>query len=117
MQEGFISLTHPTFVHNAVKALSNTTIGGFPIQVGPVDEPRLHRTLRTRGLKGRAEAAERGVVTGDGPAAGITQPGKNVIIYGLPPKTTPFGLKKYLNDFSLADSLENGEQEIVKLET
>jgi hypothetical protein len=43
------------------------------------------RQMRTRGAKGKAEAAMRQALSGDGPDAGITERGKAVVVWGLPP--------------------------------
>ena len=82
-QEGFISFTSPTFLPNAVKALSNATVGGYPIAVHPSKPPSEHQR-RTRGFRGRAQAAERGAFSGDGPGASIPKSGQNVVVSGLP---------------------------------
>jgi len=114
--EGFISFTHPSFLRNAIKTLRNSKVGGYSIAVAPSVSPHepSARSQRTRGFKGRAEAAERGIVVGDGPGAGVTRPGKSVVMYGLPPTITPHAMKRYLQEYMQADS---GEKEIVKIES
>ena len=70
---------------------------------------------RSRGIKGRENAANRGAVTGSGPDAGVREHGKNVVIWGLPGRLSPEGLKEYLKGFRLAGST-NDEPDIIKIE-
>jgi hypothetical protein len=71
-------------------------------------------TFRRRGAEGRQEAANRGLLTGDGPDGGLASNGKNVIMWGLPGKLEPEYLKSYLKRFTLSG--KKGEEEITKLE-
>ncbi|THH33856.1 hypothetical protein EUX98_g274 [Antrodiella citrinella] len=113
-QEGFISFTHPSFVRNAIKSLRHSIMGGYTVTVEPSASPdEVPHSLRSRGFKGRAEAAERGIVAGDGAGAGISKPGKSVLMYGLPPQISAPAMKRYLQDYMQADS---GEKEIVRIE-
>ena len=70
---------------------------------------------RTRGQKGRMEAAERGIVLGNGPSGGITSNGKAVTITGLPGKMDATAVKDWLRSFKLAGNEENAK-EIVQIE-
>lgn len=70
--------------------------------------------FRRRGVEGRQEAANRGLLTGDGPDGGLASNGKNVILWGLPGRLDPQTLKAYLKRFTLSG--RPGEEEIMKLE-
>lgn len=70
--------------------------------------------VRTRGLAGRQEAADKGLIDGHGANGGISGNGKNVIVWGLPGKLPSDGLRNYLRAFRLSD--ENGQESIVKIE-
>lgn len=66
-------------------------------------------------MVGRREAADRGVLTGDGPSGGIIANGLSVVITGLPGRMTTGGLKHWLRNFKLAgDTAE--EKEIIRIE-
>jgi hypothetical protein len=68
---------------------------------------------RSRGGKGRADAAARGVL-GKGPSAGLKTGANSVSLSGFPEYTKPEFVKIFLKSFKLATS---GEQEVVKLDT
>ena len=82
--------------------------------------PSLHNAsdnfFRRRGERGRGEAVERGVVTGDGPSGGITGSGKSVVLYGLPGKMTEEGVSFFVRSFKLAGMAPKKEKDIVKLD-
>lgn len=80
----------------------------LPLQATAIPNPL--RMTRTRGLTGRQEAAQKGLIDGKGPNGGTSGNGKNVILWGLPGKLFPDGLKSYLRSFRLSDQ---GDQEIV----
>jgi hypothetical protein len=69
---------------------------------------------RMRGSFGRQEAANKGLVDGNGPNGGTSGNGKNVIMWGLPGKLPPDGLRNYLRAFRLSDASD--EESIVKIE-
>lgn len=89
------------------------SLSGFHIQAN--DSPPPVVPVRTRGVEGRREAAERGIIDGDGPGGGITGSGRNVSIAGLPGKMTPEGVKAWLKSFKLAGSTTDGK-EIAKID-
>ncbi|KAF7791309.1 hypothetical protein EIP86_002323 [Pleurotus ostreatoroseus] len=97
----------------AVESLNDSIMGGFTISATPSPPPLTHR--RTRGVDGRQEAAARGALTGDGPSAGITGNGRNVVITGLPGKMTSEGVKLWLKNFKLAGNTAE-EKEINKIQ-
>jgi hypothetical protein len=89
-------------------------MAGFPLDVvltGSLD----NIPGRSRGAKGRENAMNRGVITGNGPDAGVRERGKNVVVWGLPGRLTPEDLREYLKGFRLAGST-SGEHDIIKIE-
>jgi hypothetical protein len=98
-----ITLTGPDFLRDNLRLLERFTIAGEPVSAEPkiVEESR----PRTRGTKGRAEAEERGVATGNGPHAGLLQnTGKTVVIWGFPGKMTAGMALPYFHEFKVAKS-------------
>jgi len=95
-------------------ALRNATISSLPI-TSVSSPPPTSSAARTRGTKGRMAAAERGLFFGDGPRGGVVNEGKNVVLWGLPGRLTPEGLKGLLRNFKLAGT-EGGKKEFMKLE-
>jgi len=100
----------------AVKRLRNATMSGSPVQpilTQVVDVP----ATRSRGAKGREEAAARGCITGTGPDAGVTDRGKGVVLWGLPGRMTADELKELLSfkGFFLMDG-ETAKGNVVLIE-
>ncbi|KAI0725159.1 hypothetical protein C8Q72DRAFT_877568 [Fomitopsis betulina] len=110
----WLTLSSPNHMQHALKAMQGAVLSGKTLGATPADDPS-EAVTRTRGVKGRLEAAERGLYTGNGPN-GMSGRGKGVVLYGLPGKLTPGGLHTYLRNFKLA-SAEAGQHEIVKLDT
>jgi hypothetical protein len=69
--------------------------------------------MRSRGLKGREEASERSIVSGNGSQGGITDVGRSVVLSGLPGRISTDAVRRYLRDYSLM----GGQAEVVKLES
>ncbi|KAH9951225.1 hypothetical protein B0H21DRAFT_269749 [Amylocystis lapponica] len=113
--KAYVTLTQPDFVPSALRSLKGTIVGGAMIEAGSVREDQVHRPTRTRGARGRAQAAERGIMDGNGVGAGVTSTGRSVVLSGLPGKLTPDALKEFLKSFKLAGH-DNDKREIVKLE-
>ncbi|KAH9842587.1 uncharacterized protein C8Q71DRAFT_720094 [Rhodofomes roseus] len=113
--QAWLTLTSPTFLPHTVNALNGAVISGKLLQAAARDPMPQSQLARTRGVKGRLEAAERGIITGSGPDGGRTGQGKGVVIYGLPGKFGAEAVRTYLKEFKLAAS-EDGQKEIVKLE-
>ncbi|CCM02401.1 uncharacterized protein FIBRA_04499 [Fibroporia radiculosa] len=112
----WLTITSPNFAQNTAKSLNRSMLGASTIASHPADPSAKTRPpFRTRGTKGRLEAAERGLVMGMGPDGGVSNQGRNVVIYGMPGKMTPESLREYLKSFKLAGS-EGGQKEIIKLE-
>lgn len=75
--------------------------------------PPTETTMRSRGLKGRKEASERSVVTGDGIQGGITDGGRSVLLSGLPGRISTESVRRFLRNYKLM----GGQAEVVKLES
>lgn len=89
-------------------------MAGFPLDVA-ITHSLDDIPGRSRGAKGREDAMKRGVITGNGPDAGVRERGKNVVLWGLPGKLASEALREHLKKFRLAGSA-SGEEDIIKLE-
>jgi len=92
--------------------LNKASMSSLPLRATAVPNP--FPVGRARGSVGREEASNKGLVTGNGPNGGTTGHGKNVIMWGLPGKLPPGGLRSYLRAFRLSDT--SGQESIVKIE-
>lgn len=101
-------------LRKAVQNLHGSVIAGHPVSATPVEQSGRDSVQRIRGARGREQAAQRGVITGDGPNAGITGSGKNVVIYGLPGKMTEEAAGYFLKSFKLSG--QTAEKAIVKID-
>lgn len=105
-------MTDPRFLQPFLKTVKTSIIGGNLVTArvahAKYESPA---STRVRGRKGREEATERGVLTGTGPDANVLQPGKNVVIYGLPGRLTSDGLRSWLQE----STRKNLELEIFKV--
>ena len=110
----FLTLGNSDALDQNLRSLQNASISSIPITATscppPPGIPR-----RTRGKEGRMQAAERGVITGNGPRGGVTNGGNNVVLWGMPGRLTSEGLRWSLHTFKLAGT-EGGKQESVKLD-
>ncbi|KAI0748189.1 hypothetical protein C8Q80DRAFT_1170648 [Daedaleopsis nitida] len=107
-----LALPRPESVVPTLKALNGSVLGGKKVRSRTLHN--VSREFRGRGSKGLLEAAQRGIVTGDGPDAGISGGGKNVLLCGLPLKTLPAQLADRLRNYKLA-GLEQGRPVVIKL--
>lgn len=110
----WVTISDANHTEAAVKVLKNCNIGGAMIKAHAA-EPVSERPSRTRGPKGRMEAAERGIIPGTGPDTGIPHQGRCVVMYGLPGQLTVETLRAFLKSFKLA-GMENGQKEVIKVE-
>ena len=69
--------------------------------------------MRSRGLKGREEASERTIVTGNGIQGGITDGGRSVLLSGLPGRISAESVRRFLKNYKLM----GGQAEVVRLDT
>lgn len=74
--------------------------------------PPAENRVRSRGLKGREEASERNIVTGNGIQGGITDVGRSVLLSGLPGRMSTGSVRRFLRNYKLM----GGQAEVVKLE-
>lgn len=114
MGKAFVTFTQPAYVQPAVLRLRTAQLSGMLLDVvatGPLE----NRPGRSRGVQGRAEAMNRGVLDGNGPDAGVTERGKNVVVWGLPGKLTTDQLRQYLKSSRLGNT-QGGKEEILKIE-
>ncbi|RPD66203.1 hypothetical protein L226DRAFT_530319 [Lentinus tigrinus ALCF2SS1-7] len=109
-----LAFSRPEYVPAAIKALDKTVLGGKTIKASILDSVR--DASRMRGQKGLLEAGQRGVIRGDGPDAGITGGGKNVVLYGLPGRLVAGVLAEQLRQFKIA-GLDQGKPVLIKLES
>ncbi|EIN07428.1 hypothetical protein PUNSTDRAFT_114870 [Punctularia strigosozonata HHB-11173 SS5] len=101
----YLTMTHPDFTESNIRKLHGLTLTSIPVTVFTCDPPPGDaRPSRSRGVQGRAEAEERGVITGNGPNGGITGRGKTVALWGLPWKITSEQVKLNLKGFQFAAS-------------
>jgi len=108
----FLSLSSPNSLTHNLRMLSKTTMSSLPLHATGVPNP--FPVGRTRGSAGRQEAVNKGLIDGTGPNGGTTGNGKNVIMWGLPGKLPPDGLRNYLRAFRLSEA--SGQENIVKIE-
>lgn len=111
----WLTLNNTEHVRQAVRNLNGTMIAGHTIIANPAEDP-LDGVLyhRARGLKGRQEAENRGL-TGDGPSGGLTQSGKNVVLYGLPGRMSGEAVGYYLKGYKIAGATKTSKP-ITKVE-
>ncbi|KAI9510242.1 hypothetical protein F5148DRAFT_1338351, partial [Russula earlei] len=107
----FLTLSKPTALPNALIALKQLRCFGHPLMPRTTPAPA-EPNVRSRGIKGREEASERSIVTGNGSQGGITDGGRSVLLSGLPGKISPGVVRRVLKNYKLM----GGEAEVVKLE-
>ncbi|KAH9981369.1 hypothetical protein BGW80DRAFT_1454259 [Lactifluus volemus] len=107
----FLTLNQPSVLPKTLAALKQLRYFGhqlIPRTTSPPDDGR----MRSRGLKGREEASERSIVSGNGCQGGITDVGKSVLLSGLPGKITTDAVRWFLKNYKLM----GGKAEVVKLD-
>ena len=108
----YLSLSSPGSMARNLRLLNKATISSLSLHATATPNP--FSVGRTRGSLGRREAVDKGLIDGNGPNGGTSGNGKNVIIWGLPGKLPPDGLRNYLRAFRLSDT--SGQESIVKIE-
>ncbi|KAH9063511.1 hypothetical protein EDB87DRAFT_1604109 [Lactarius vividus] len=106
-----LTLTQPSVLPKVVGALKELRFFGHTMTPRTVPPPTDIR-MRSRGLKGREEASQRSVVTGNGCQGGITDGGRSVLLSGLPGRISEDSVRKFLRNYKLM----GGQAEVVKLE-
>jgi len=110
----YLTLTSPDVLNHNLKNLTDTTIASLPITAASSPPPE-RIPLRGRGERGRMHAAERAIVFGNGPRAGMLSGGKNVVLWGFPGKLAATALQGYLQNFKLAGT-EGGKKEFTRIQ-
>ncbi|KAF9009396.1 hypothetical protein BDQ17DRAFT_1235618, partial [Cyathus striatus] len=88
-----------------IEHLRNVTISGIQANPSTTKSKAIPAApSRSRGVAGRAEAAERGVLLGNGPSAGLSGTEKMVTIWGAPGRTEPRDLAKLLINYKVVKS-------------
>lgn len=97
-----------------MRKLDSVSIAGTPLKATPrlLDDADI-QPPRSRGAKGREEAATRGALKGDGPHAGIPNGERTVTIWGFPGKTESAAVEFIVKDFDLARS-SDGKANVYK---
>ncbi|TFK27416.1 hypothetical protein FA15DRAFT_586478, partial [Coprinopsis marcescibilis] len=101
-----------------LRILNQLDLSGIRVKAIPIvadEDWDLFLTKRSRGHKGRKEAAERGSWNGDGPNAGIRglNPERTVTMWGFPGKATAEAVEKFLDGYDISRS-GDGEAMIYK---
>lgn len=109
----WVTLTSPSFSDSTLKKFREGHYVGANVVRATMDAYKDDEFLtRSRGEKGRADAANRGVL-GSGPSARLSGGEKNVCLSGLPEYASVEVVRRVLKSFKLTS---NGEDEVVKLE-
>lgn len=109
----YLTLTASDLLNANLRKLHDATISSMPVQSVSAPQPG-SVPRRARGPQGRAEAAERGVLSGNGPRGGLSAGGMSVVLWGLPGRLTAESLRAFLRDFTLAGT-EGGKKEFMKI--
>lgn len=107
----FLTLTQPSVLPKALASLNQMRFFGHPLTPRTTQPPADSR-MRSRGLKGREEASERSIVSGNGSQGGITDNRRSVLLSGLPGKISSDAVRRFLKNYKLM----GGQAEVVKLE-
>ncbi|GJJ12141.1 hypothetical protein Clacol_006382 [Clathrus columnatus] len=112
----YITMSVPSQTDMVVKQLEKAQMSGYSVNVTSTSQLE-NVTRRSRGNKGRQEAANRGIITGTGPDAGITERGKGVVIWGLPGSWSEDAVRGFLErkGLRLADN-DTDRLNVVKVE-
>ncbi|KAG8732025.1 hypothetical protein FRC12_019464 [Ceratobasidium sp. 428] len=90
--------------------MGNSLLAAHPIRAQLTNNLELIRAgqpYRVRGGKGRAEATERGLLTGNGPDAKVKERGTCVYLRGLPGTTLSHHLAQVFESYGLRVTTEN----------
>ncbi|EPQ58761.1 hypothetical protein GLOTRDRAFT_104100 [Gloeophyllum trabeum ATCC 11539] len=108
----YVKIASPDLVQTALERLDSSTMAAMTVRA--VSTPGVDLARRSRGAKGVEEAAERGVISGNGPSGGLppSQSGMNVVVFGLPSKMELEKVKAYFDGFEFA-SMTRGDKEVI----
>jgi RNA recognition motif-containing protein len=107
---GWLRFEHPESATRAVKLMRESVLAAHPIRAqvtSDLDIIKAGQPFRARGEKGRAEAAERGLLTGNGPDAKVKERGTNVYLWGLPGTTLSYDLIRLFDSYGLRVTAED----------
>jgi RNA recognition motif-containing protein len=100
----WVGFTNSEKTEQALQVLRNSVIAGHTIRAQKTDEQNLVNAglpPRTRGPRGRAQAQERGLASGNGPDAKLINRQKNVYMWGLPGRVLGPELVKLFEPYGL----------------
>ena len=100
-------MTSPSFIPSLLNSLEKAQLSSLPLAAWPIDTT--YFAQRKRGLKGRKEAAQRVVIDGSGPGAGMNPRGCDVVLEGVPHFIDEEAMKKYLNRLKVVKMRRDGE--------
>lgn len=106
---GWLRFGQPEQAQIATEVLGTSVVAAHRIRAQLTEEADMLRAgfpPRTRGEKGRAEAVERGLISGNGPDAKLKERGSNVYIWGLPGTITASDLAKIFDSYGLKVTAE-----------
>jgi hypothetical protein len=113
----YVQFTHPDFVPSGVKALQNSSISSFKLDVLSSPPPAHEPIFRSRGSKGREEAAGRGVLSGlTMEGGGVQGADRSVVLWGLPGKLSSDELFNFLNSSYKLSGADTGKKEVYQVE-
>ena len=101
----------PDFTRDALRLAKKITFMGCEeIYASTTTDIQFSWEKRFRGVKGRADALNRGLL-GSGPSAGFP-PGRTVSIVGIPGRATVQSFRPLVEGFQLADDEENSVMQV-----
>lgn len=103
----YLKLSNARFMDSVIPILRRCTFASSRIVANPSPTPS-HISMRSRGKKGRAEAEERGVIVGNGAAGGLHVKGCDVMISGLPSRSSSEQMTRYLKRNRLVGETDDG---------
>lgn len=113
--EVLITLSRPHFLRDNLRVLDNVSFAASRVSPRPfIPEEAPRPKMRSRGLRGKEQAALRGALNGNGPHAGMSNLDRTVTIWGLAGKATPRALAEVLEGFDVAESAK-GRMNIIKI--
>lgn len=109
-------MTDSKFVTNAMRTVRAAQMSTLPLKAWPAS---IRHFQRTRGVRGRAEAAERALIEGNGPGGGFDPKGCDVVLSGLPEQVTSGALRHFLKRMGYVEAARDGKPdcEVLRVET
>jgi len=107
---GWLRFEDPEQAEQAVKMMGNSRLAAHPLRAQLTSDQNIVKAgqpYRARGEKGRAEAVERGLLTGNGPDARVKERGTCVYLSGLPGTTLSYDLRQVFDSYGLRVTAED----------